>query len=68
MFEYTICVKIEFTDIYTTKRQLSGNIEEMKNELNNGVKEAIEKETGVKFDDFRAEVKCFERELDLLED
>lgn len=63
MFEYTICVKIEFTDIYKTKRQLHGNIEEMKNELNNGVKEAIEKETGVKFDDFRTEVKCFEREL-----
>lgn len=68
MFEYTICVKIEFTDIYATKRQLSGDIEEMKKELNNGVKEAIERETGVKFDDFNAEVKVFERELDLLED
>ena len=68
MFEYTICVKIEFTDIYTTKRQLSGDIEEMKKELNNGVKEAIEKETGVKFDDFSAEVKVFERELDISDD
>lgn len=68
MFEYTICVKIEFTDISTMKREFSGDIVEMKNDLNNGIKEAIENETGVKFDDFHVEVKVFEREFNLLED
>lgn len=68
MFEYTICVKIEYTDIYLTKKQLKGEIGEFKQELNDGLKEAIEKETGVKFDDFSAEVKVFERELDISDD
>ena len=63
MFEYTICVKIEYTDIYLTKKQLKGEIDGFKQELNDGLKEAIEKETGIVFDSFAADVKIFEREL-----
>ena len=64
MFEYTLYCEINFTDIYKTGRQISGNLDELKMELRDGVKEAIEKETGVKFDDFNVDIKLFERDVD----
>ena len=64
MFEYTLYCEINFTHIYKTERQKVANLDEMKWELCNGVKEAIEKETGVKFDDFNVDIKLFERDVD----
>lgn len=64
MFEYTLYCEINFTQIYKTGRQIAGNLDEMKKELRDGVKEAIEKETGVKFDDFNVDIKLFERDVD----
>lgn len=64
MFEYTLYCEINFTQIYKTERQIIGNLDEMKRELRDGVKEAIEKETGVKFDDFNVDIKLFERDVD----